>query len=63
MEVYQEEWREVFTIAAEVYFFGACIYLILADGKKQWWADGANANSNSLKVKLHQSAQYGDSDY
>ena len=20
--------------------FGACIYLLLADGKKQWWADG-----------------------
>ena len=27
-------------IAAEVYLFGAIIYAILADGKKQWWAEG-----------------------
>ena len=61
MEVYQEEWREVFTIAAEVYLFGACIYFILADGKKQWWADGVDNHKKSLEVKLHQSAQYGSS--
>ncbi len=38
--MYIEEWREVFIIAAEVYLFGAAIYAILGDGKKQWWADG-----------------------
>ena len=30
----------MFIIAAEVYLFGACIYVILAEGKEQWWADG-----------------------
>lgn len=38
--MYIEEWREVFLLAAEVYLFGAAIYAILGDGKKQWWADG-----------------------
>ena len=38
--IYQTEWREVFIIAAEVYIFGALVYLILAEGTKQWWADG-----------------------
>ena len=37
---YTEEWREVFIISAEVYVFGAIVYLILASGEKQWWADG-----------------------
>ena len=41
------EWCEVFVIAAEVYLFGACIYLILADGKKQWWADGVTKHSHT----------------
>ena len=61
MEVYQEEWREVFTIAAEVYLFGALIYLILADSKKQWWADGTDTSRHNIEVKLYQSAQYGGS--
>ena len=39
-DTYKEEWREVFTIAAEVYVFGALIYLILASGEKQPWAEG-----------------------
>ena len=30
----------MFIIAAEVFLFGACIYIILAKGKEQWWADG-----------------------
>ena len=38
----KSEWQMVFIIAAEVYLFGACIYLLLADGKKQWWADGVS---------------------
>ena len=59
MEVYQEEWREVFTVAAEVYLFGACIYLILADGKKQWWAEGVQVDRKKIVVNLHQSLEYG----
>ena len=58
MEVYQEEWREVFIVAAEVYLFGACIYLILGDGKKQWWADGVGLNASDSKLNLHQSSKY-----
>jgi ACS family sodium-dependent inorganic phosphate cotransporter-like MFS transporter 5 len=38
--VYQDEWREVFLIAAEIYLFGCAVYVILGDGEKQWWADG-----------------------
>ena len=30
----------MFIITAEIYLFGACIYTVLGDGKKQWWADG-----------------------
>ena len=40
--MYKEEWREVFIIAAEVYLFGAVVYLILGEGKRQWWAGGSN---------------------
>ena len=40
--MYKEEWREVFIIAAEVYLFGAVVYLILGEGKRQWWAGGTN---------------------
>ena len=37
---YREEWREVFIISAEIYIFGAIVYLILASGEKQPWANG-----------------------
>ena len=37
---FREEWREVFLISAELYIFGAIIYLILGSGNKQPWADG-----------------------
>ena len=53
METYREEWREVFIVAAEVYFFGALIYLILADGKKQWWADGITEKQGRISITKH----------
>ena len=34
-------------IAAEIYLFGAAIYLILGDGKKQSWADGVGHEKTS----------------
>ena len=40
IDIYQQEWRLVFIIAAEVYTFGAIAYVILGSGKKQSWADG-----------------------
>ena len=40
VDTFKEEWREVFLISAEIYIFGALVFLILASGQKQWWADG-----------------------
>ena len=34
----QEEWRQVFIVAAEVYIAGAILYIILGSGKVQPWA-------------------------
>ncbi len=48
MSVYQEEWREVFIISAEVYIFGALVYIILAKGERQWWTGGKERDT-SLK--------------
>ena len=39
-EIYLREWREVFIIAAEIYVFGAVVYLILGRGERQTWAGG-----------------------
>lgn len=36
----------VFIIAAEIYVFGAVVYLLLGSGKKQPWADGYNHDSS-----------------
>ena len=45
--VYQQDWRFVFVIAAEVYVFWAISYNMLESGKKQPWAEGYR-NSNQL---------------
>lgn len=45
---YQDEWREVFIISAEIYIFGMLIYLILADGNVQSWAKGTKSQSVAL---------------
>ena len=37
---YREEWKEIFIISAEVYIFGAIMYIILGKGERQWWAKG-----------------------
>ncbi|XP_064383500.1 sialin-like [Halichondria panicea] len=37
---FQEEWREVFILSAEIYIFGMLIYLILGSGQEQPWAQG-----------------------
>ena len=46
MSVYQEEWREVFLLSAEVYMFGALIYIILGRGERQWWAADTSADTD-----------------
>ena len=40
-DIYRQEWREVFIIAAEIYVFGAAMYIILGKGERQWWAGGS----------------------
>ena len=40
LDTYRDEWREVFLISVELYAFGSIVYLFLASGKKQYWADG-----------------------
>ena len=47
---YQDEWREVFMISAEIYVFGIIIYNLLASGEKQYWADGVAAEKSQLKT-------------
>lgn len=46
LSIYREEWREVFIIAAEVYFFGTLVYILLGSGKKQPWADAPKVSNN-----------------
>lgn len=45
----------VFIIAAEIYAFGAAVYLILGSGKKQPWADGYNHDSSATSKSLSSS--------
>ena len=54
LDTYREEWREVFIISAELYAFGAIIYLLLGSGQKQYWADGwppKTLNNDSIQVE------------
>ena len=46
IDIYRQEWTTVFIIAAEVYVFGAIVYLLLGSGKKQSWADGYDHDSS-----------------
>ncbi len=69
-DTYRDEWREVFIISAEVYIFGALIFLILASGTVQPWAtecgteDRDNDHDGSEKSRngsmLHDSLSYED---
>ena len=52
VDTFKEEWREVFLISAEIYIFGALVFLILASGQKQWWA-------RRSERKLHNTRQRG----
>ena len=47
LNTYRDEWREVFIISAEIYAFGLVMYLILASGKEQYWANGWPPRSHS----------------
>ncbi len=39
----------MFIVAAEVYVFGAILYVILAEGKRQWWAGGERRKRSMKK--------------
>ena len=41
----------MFIVAAEIYFFGAIAYVIMASGEKQWWADGVANDCTSCNRK------------
>ena len=51
--MYKSEWREVFILAAEIYVFGALVYVILGRGDKQWWAEGVTVNAKDYEEKEH----------
>ncbi|XP_019853503.1 PREDICTED: sialin-like [Amphimedon queenslandica] len=53
-EVLIEEWRNVFIIAAEVFLFGAAIFAILGDARKQSWSNGPRIRGRT-PVLLHDS--------
>ena len=53
----------MFIIAAEIYIFGALVYIILGSGKKQPWADGpADSNRKDQNVQYHQSSDVEEHD-
>ena len=49
LDTYRDEWREVFIISAELYAFGAIIYLLLGSGQTQYWADGWPSKTDSAE--------------
>ena len=51
LDGYRDEWREVFIITAEIYVFGALVFLILASGEKQPWADGPQESTKEQSTK------------
>ena len=58
LNTYRDEWREVFIISAEIYAFGLIMYLILASGKEQYWANGwppRNSNSSTYSDTFNKS--------
>ncbi|XP_065897726.1 sialin-like isoform X2 [Dysidea avara] len=52
IDVYRQEWRLVFIIAAQIYVFGALAYLLLGSGEKQWWADGVAHGDNKKTIQI-----------
>ena len=41
----------MFIIAAEIYVFGALVFLILGSGEKQPWADGPQKSTKEQSTK------------
>ena len=41
----------MFIIAAEIYVFGAAVYIILGKGKRQWWAGGSRGDGGLHEKK------------
>ena len=50
----------MFIIAAEIYVFGALVFLILGSGEKQPWADGPQKSTEEQSTKSSETeTQYG----
>ncbi|XP_062523356.1 sialin-like isoform X2 [Corticium candelabrum] len=45
-DILKAQWQRVFFVSAEIYAFGAIIFLILGSAKQQWWADGPPKSAN-----------------
>ena len=41
----------MFIIAAEIYVFGAAVFVILGKGERQWWAGGSRGDGLRRKKK------------
>ena len=57
LNTYRDEWRDVFIISAEIYAFGFVMYLILASGEEQYWANGwpprnDSSDSNTFNMSV-----------
>jgi len=50
LNIYRAEWRDVFIISAEIYIFGAIIFIILGSGEKQPWADPKHSEEKKEKA-------------
>ena len=46
----QQQWREVFIIAAEVYLFGGIMFTLLASGRVQEWARKKEPTSRTFRI-------------
>ena len=60
LNTFREEWREVFILSAEIYIFGALMYIILASGVKQPWADGVTNRTVTLTDSVSEVDVAGD---
>ena len=48
-QILRAQWHDVFFLSAEIYAFGAVMFLILGSGEQQWWADGPMKDSDRLR--------------
>ncbi|XP_065897702.1 sialin-like isoform X2 [Dysidea avara] len=50
IDMYRQEWTLVFITTAELYVFGAIIYLLLGSSEKQWWTKGTEHMTDNMQA-------------